>query len=1213
MAAAGRRRRQALYLMYYIGLAAYFAAQLPQHGALMFETFSSYVIMGTDIILEQHKGENVGDEMACTSVDSTFLDEEDPFRSRLEVRDPADVEVLPEPPQKTRGFGLLPYLKRKRLHAGCEAQPEDFSVESLLSTPDGHGGVPVRPVLHANASSSSETSPGLAEATSSADADKRNEDVVGDELLDESLGSFLSKNEFPQVVKVECSDEPSVAPRTEHERILCVDELRAVIAAQATLFATICKRRKWEIEESSKVDVFMEKLQARMDGYTERFNQIQVFSAQHPGNIRQFIRTVFNSRPFLDVDRRRCAVDCCLNTFATYPVEKKETISRKAFNSYVSSMREKLRSKQEVIPPIQDIPPIVIPTESIPSTTDDYAMEENVPLSPSPEKIESPEKEKSPEKLPRRKLQSPIRTSTPTIRPTIAPPPLPSRRVEDRKTSSTQNASCDVLLGILNTMDHFEPTRKPTAFDPEFLSGVDDVPPLIEPSDEDVFVRDGPPMAKRIRYDDQRDEPTVSASFSPVVPSSKVASPLFININEEKATPTFTSPASTANLSGEQPKRVFDSRKLTKQLSFRDGTILSTNLSPHAAAFSSLDSIPVTKPPERVGDDRNLSNNAVKKVKVNYADDPYAYAAAKSVWTASSATERPPQIRAKLTTSESQVEDPYASFPIKRTPSEACKSEVKDTSPTASVFRSTFSSLHDRVSCSLATFDIKKSRAVVKWKLIPCSRNRRESMKSLPPGASPRDPRLASLISREQQEATNALREGESEEEIIDRTRAVLSKSYRKNPIRCVVEKSVSSIRSRIAFRGYCRRTSYPQTKLNLNAEIQFMWNKQRDRQPLEIELMELNLLPKWGSANATRALYPFGKTDGIYWPVVQPYDNVNLADERHVTCADTRNQLVCLSELTFASRRPLLCERDDGFHFKRYMQAVETDESMWQPGRFQNRVGFMRVFYTQSIEEARHRDSERQLVEAAWMKRLVEADSVNFNKTVDDRVFQRASQPNSALMSDHVDFNLSDMFSRRQEGIIRRDNSIAQPHICKGTRGPVQVPRNWFEVPIAQYMPTSQRRDYLVQYTNFRNKLTNDCRPNARESVFYNDLVQYHLSAIKAIFIHQSGYNDIGLKFVLNEQVQQKAKQRIDEINAELRGSKISLDRLMKLCELQEWEESYWTIIWENLANIYRDAPPISQLPIDRFIIKAFDAAANVPQRSAYFNRYGRLLLFRQ
>ncbi|KIH51477.1 hypothetical protein ANCDUO_18437 [Ancylostoma duodenale] len=206
-------------------------------------------------------------------------------------------------------------------------------------------------------------------------------------------------------------------------------------------------------------------------------------------------------------------------------------------------------------------------------------------------------------------------------------------------------------------------------------------------------------------------------------------------------------------------------------------------------------------------------------------------------------------------------------------------------------------------------------------------------------------------------------------------------------------------------------------------------------------------------------------------------------------------------------------------------------------------------------------------------MKRLMDADSVNINKTLDDRVFQRASQPNSALMSDHVDFNLSDTFSRRQEGIIRRDAGFVQPHICKGTRGPVQVPRNWFEVPIAQYMPTSQRKDYLVQYTNFRNKLTIDCRPNARESVFYNDLVQYHLSAIKAIFIHQSGYNDIGLKFVLNEQIQQKAKQRIDEINAELKGSKISLDKLVKLCELQEWEENYWTIIWDNLANIYRDA----------------------------------------
>lgn len=32
-------------------------------------------------------------------------------------------------------------------------------------------------------------------------------------------------------------------------------------------------------------------------------------------------------------------------------------------------------------------------------------------------------------------------------------------------------------------------------------------------------------------------------------------------------------------------------------------------------------------------------------------------------------------------------------------------------------------------------------------------------------------------------------------------------------------------------------------------------------------------------------------------------------------------------------------------------------------------------------------------------------------------------------------------------------------------------------------------------------------------------------------------------------------------------------MDDLTMLCELQEWEEKYWTIIWDNLVNMYKNA----------------------------------------
>ncbi|KHJ88091.1 hypothetical protein OESDEN_12118 [Oesophagostomum dentatum] len=378
-----------------------------------------------------------------------------------------------------------------------------------------------------------------------------------------------------------------------------------------------------------------------------------------------------------------------------------------------------------------------------------------------------------------------------------------------------------------------------------------------------------------------------------------------------------------------------------------------------------------------------------------------------------------------------------------------------------------------------------------------------------------------------------------------------------------------------------------------------------------------------WGAANPHRSIFPFEKTDGLYWPVVQPYDAINLSniDDNlsqglialsrdiftSVTCADTRNQLVCLTELTYASKQPLLCGRDDEYHFKRFMRAVEVDESSWGPGRFRNRIGYVRVFNDESIEQARARDQAQQQNEADWIGRLVSAEVVSLNKTDDERSFRKGAQPNSNQMGKHVDFNLSDMFSRKYTPVLK--DPTVEPHISKGERGPLKVPRNWFEVPIVLYMPTSQRRDYLVLFTNFRNKLTYEWSPSSGESVAYSDLVKYHLSAIKAIFVHQVGDEEVGLKTILEDKIQEKADARNAKIYSELKSSKVSIENLKRLCELEDWEEEYWTIIWDNLASIYKTAPPVSQLQLDRYIVKAFERSAKVDQRGAYFTRFWQIV----
>ncbi|VDO85989.1 unnamed protein product [Heligmosomoides polygyrus] len=425
---------------------------------------------------------------------------------------------------------------------------------------------------------------------------------------------------------------------------------------------------------------------------------------------------------------------------------------------------------------------------------------------------------------------------------------------------------------------------------------------------------------------------------------------------------------------------------------------------------------------------------------------------------------------------------------------------------------------------------------------------------------------------------------------------SIWTKNFRKAPIRCIKENSSSDGIQRLPLRDLCRKMQYEAK--GLTADMQLAWNRQKDAQANENDLIRQYKIPRWGSANPKRAQFPFDKTDGVFWPVVQPFDAIDLEDERHVTSADTRNQLICLSELTFASKLQLLCGRDDLFHRKRYMEAAEQDESKWQPGRFQHRIGYQRVVLKQSIDDARVKDIEQQKKEAAWMKRLVDLDAERISKASGNpRDYQKADEPSSSAMIEHIEFNLVDEYSKKRNG-------------SRGLRPALKVPKDWLEVDIAHYMTASQRKDYLCSYINHRNALTYNHQPpkdsiTGKEAVVNDELVQYHLNAVKAIFIHQSGYKAMGRSALLSEEDQLSAGRRLEAISTTINREKLHMDDLTMLCELQEWEEKYWTIIWDNLVNMYKNAYPLSELKLEPFIDKAFREAARVVQRGEYCSRF--------
>ncbi|VDP11551.1 unnamed protein product [Heligmosomoides polygyrus] len=139
------------------------------------------------------------------------------------------------------GFGLLPYNKKRRLHAGCVPTSEDFTVDSLRRAPNGCGNLPPRQVLTV--------------------------------LLEEN--GKKKQSWFRRI------------------HFVCDASFRAECAQQAQIFAEKCRKRKWNVDEMSVVDSFMERLHLKMNEMTER----------RSGGSLEFLSTVSNNRPFLDVDR----------------------------------------------------------------------------------------------------------------------------------------------------------------------------------------------------------------------------------------------------------------------------------------------------------------------------------------------------------------------------------------------------------------------------------------------------------------------------------------------------------------------------------------------------------------------------------------------------------------------------------------------------------------------------------------------------------------------------------------------------------------------------------------------------------------------------------------------------------------------------------------------------------------------------------------------
>ncbi|VDO46528.1 unnamed protein product [Haemonchus placei] len=61
-----------------------------------------------------------------------LVDQVDPLQCVLVGESVGSDDDLRDKPASSRGFGLLPYLRKQKLHEGCTPQIDDFSVEKLV-------------------------------------------------------------------------------------------------------------------------------------------------------------------------------------------------------------------------------------------------------------------------------------------------------------------------------------------------------------------------------------------------------------------------------------------------------------------------------------------------------------------------------------------------------------------------------------------------------------------------------------------------------------------------------------------------------------------------------------------------------------------------------------------------------------------------------------------------------------------------------------------------------------------------------------------------------------------------------------------------------------------------------------------------------------------------------------------------------------------------
>ncbi|XGW04437.1 hypothetical protein V3C99_015541 [Haemonchus contortus] len=1097
-----------------------------------------------------------GNEVPGCELPQPLVDQVDPLQCVLFGESVGSDDDLRDKPASSRGFGLLPYLRKQKLHEGCTPQIDDFSVENLRLTPHGCGEVPSRQSVN------DENDIEVKKSCSSTFIKDgfSIEDIGPEEDLESSLTAMKSFDE----------NSRSLLPTPETSVVVCNKEFRNKCADQAKVFLDKCKEKKWVVDEMSNVDYFMDKLHSQVNDMNERLAQIELFSRSSSIDTLQFLRTVFGSRPFFDINRSQVTVDEWLNTFFTYPQTMRETVTRKSFNSYVESLREKIRAKREA-PLLYNAAPEPLSTAVEAKSSEDSMSLETAALTCVPNNADSSSikqmrpsyESESPEKILIESNDGDTFTS-------LAKPSSSITRHSEMIPSS-RSASCDVLTGIITEMDKFEATMKPAVSEDEEL---DDVP-FLSTSDNGEC---DPPQAKRQRYEDDLPSSGLSDKFPSSSTPTKHGNTVGITASENEV-PGLSPVIPEPNLRKETMPPT-NAEKSNVAFFSRARTTFTNRQSVHADVFMPPN---LSRYPLNVG---KAFDSHVKRMKAEYDEDPY-------IRTSTSGIGKSPFTRPiKKTTLETSIDactdDPFYMCSVKKEAGECDGRNGARISSADNFFRATFSSLNDPVSRRLAPFDLRKSRT--KWKLVPVPD---EELNRANQSAPMIDPRRKTESGEKKTIPTTAANDDENE---VGGVRATCFR-------RCITERSSSNVRPRLALRGNCRRTSYEPTLLSVDE--QFLWNKQKELQPLELDMIRAHVIPRWGSANPKRSKFPFDKTEGMFWPIVQPYDAIDIEDVHDVATADTKNQLVCLTELTFAARRQLLCGRNDRFHFKRYMRAIETDESKWQQGRFQHRVGYMRVFMTQSLDDARLKDQEQQRREAAWMGRLVDVETMRIKTESNSLEFQKANQPNSLSMSEHIDFNLCDLYSKKREKSYR-DQSIPI-HLRKGTRSSLKVPRDWLEAKIEYYMPTSQRKDYLCSYINYCNKLTVQNVPKAKEPT--DETVQYHLNAIKVIFIHQWGYKGIGMNSLFSKETQQKMSQRLQSIFSEISAEKVSVNALAELCELQDWEERYWTIIWDNLASSFLYAPPFSQLKLGPLIAEAFNQAAAVPQRPEYCGRFWQVV----